>query len=132
MNKFQGDKFDSEKTKNPHFNTIEGYWVDIQPRLAAFDGPAAAKILSRLRESQDSLDVKIWNGLYWRVDSWMKRYFCRRPLSEDEEKAGFESHEVGGPRWAAWLHGAYPDRPSPTNWQTDDLKFILQELKNIG
>ena len=117
---------------NPHFDQIIGYWNDLKARLSAFDGPGSVQILSRLRESTDSLDVKIWNALYWRTDSWMKGYLGRRPLSDGENKAGLEDHEVGGPRLAAWLHETYSDRPSPMNWQTDDLKFILQGLKEMN
>jgi hypothetical protein len=130
MNKYQVAKFeDDDKKKNPHFDTIEGYWVDLRPRLAAFDGQGSVQILSKLRESEDSLDKRIWNALYWRTDSWFKSYLGRRELSDDERAVGFESHEVGGPRWSAWLHDTYSDRPSPVNWQTEDLKFILQSLK---
>ena len=110
---------------------LQDYWERVLPLLVRMDGVAAADILIDLREKgdRDRNFLKVWNGLRNRITEWLEDYFAREPLSQSEEKAGLYKKTVGRVRLKSFLHQTYSGRETPDQWNSADLKYIFQVLR---
>lgn len=99
---------------------IDQDFLPIRVALVAFEGREAR---DRLQVHRDE-DKGLFNALYWRVDNWMTDYLLRQPFTDKEVELKLSREDVGTARRMRFLCalGKFP-------WQTDDLPYLMQELK---
>lgn len=118
--------YKNENEDNPYAPEIDGYWQDLQPALARYDGHAASDILHRAYQENQ----RIWNALYWRTDKWLAAWFVARdPRATRPDMPGLT---FGDECLAGFVADLFPERLTPIIWKGTDLPQLLPSLRELG
>lgn len=109
--------------QNTHISRIDAEWSKIKIHLGRGNGSAVRDHLQNVRED----DKRIYNALYWRMDSWLASSFAATPLKASEANVGFTKLDVGSVRLSGYLYeqGIIKFGGDQVWWLTKNLPKII-------
>lgn len=110
---------------NPHKADIDSAWWAIENALSLYDGARARDLMIELHTN----DRPVWNGCRGRIRKWLVSWFNSRGLGKWD---GQPDDDFSADAFAAWLHRIYANRMDPVNFGSDDLPYMIQELRNLA
>ena len=104
---------------------ITADWNILWKMINSYDGAGASEFMIERRKNA----FPVWNALRQQVNKWMYARFGRRELTKSEQEIEMSKWEIGRARYIAFLCKIYHDRHDPVTWNSEDLRYMLQEIR---